>query len=148
MTEFSSLVLASVIADVTKLQAIVRSRQARNILGEKIAKEFELNHSFIKAVIAGDIESVQVLLKEGANVNFIEGRGDTALLIAVYFGYENMVRFLVDNGANVNFVKDITGDTALHCAANQGYQKIVEFLVDNGANVNPVSYTHLRAHET
>ena len=137
MTAFSSSVQASVIADVTSVQKIVRSRQARNIVEKKIAaKEFELNHSFIKAVIAGDIKSVQVLLKEGANVNFIEGRGDTALLIAVNFGYENMVKFLVANGANVNFVKDITGDTALHFAANQGYQKIVEFLVDNGANVN------------
>ena len=137
MTAFLSSVQASVIADVTSVQKIVRSRQARNIVEKKIAaKEFELNHSFIKAVITGDIKSVQVLLKEGANVNFIEGRGDTALLIAVNFGYENMVKFLVANGANVNFVKDITGDTALHFAANQGYQKIVEFLVDNGANVN------------
>ncbi len=137
MTAFLSSVQASVIADVTSVQKIVRSRQARNIVEKKIAaKEFELNHSFIKAVITGDIKSVQVLLKEGANVNFIEGRGDTALLIAVNFGYENMVKFLVANGANVNFVKDITGDTALHFAANKGYQKIVEFLVDNGANVN------------
>ena len=55
--------------------------------------------------------------------------GQTALMLAVSHGRQEMVRALLDCGANVN-VQDDEGSTALMCASEHGRAEIVSLLLD------------------
>ncbi|CDQ62607.1 unnamed protein product [Oncorhynchus mykiss] len=55
--------------------------------------------------------------------------GQTALMLAVSHGRQEMVRALLDCGAEVN-VKDDEGSTALMCASEHGRAEIVSLLLD------------------
>lgn len=61
------------------------------------------------------IESIQLLLAAGANVNAAEARGQTALHGAAFWGMNQLVQFLADHGAKLD-AKDKRGLTALDSA--------------------------------
>lgn len=58
------------------------------------------------------------LLESGADVNFMDSRGWTPLMIAASQGYEDLVDFLLTNGADVNIV-DKYGKKAVDKAKSQ-----------------------------
>lgn len=62
---------------------------------------------------------------------------DTALLIAINHGKENIVRFLVDNGADVETM-DNDKQPALIVAARKGCRGICKLLIYGGANIEVV----------
>jgi ankyrin repeat protein len=92
-------------------------------------------------MIAVSIEVVDLLLKYGADINFQDNYGRTALMIYTYFAslgelrYENMFSFLIDRGADVN-IRDNLGRTALYYALDWVRPSIVRILLENGASVN------------
>lgn len=55
--------------------------------------------------------------------------GQTALMLAVSHGRQEMVRALLECGASVN-VQDDEGSTALMCASEHGRAEIVALLLD------------------
>lgn len=69
----------------------------------------------------------QVLINAGADINFQDERGDTALHMAGYFGDLARVKFLIERGADIN-LKDHQGDTLLMDAQRREQQDIVEYL--------------------
>jgi ankyrin repeat protein len=64
---------------------------------------------------ADAIESARVLLEAGANINAAEGRGQTALHGAAFWGFTELVQFLADHGANLE-AKDKQGKTPIDSA--------------------------------
>ena len=66
----------------------------------------------LKAARHGQIDILQGLLGEGANVNSIDCGGNTALMWAAWYGHIDTVKLLLDNGADVN-IKNNDGDTVL-----------------------------------
>jgi len=84
---------------------------------------------------------VRLLLDRGANVNAINNVGETALMAASQWNYENInvVRLLLERGADVNAIND-DGETALILASSEGdgevAENIVRFLLERGADVN------------
>jgi ankyrin repeat protein len=87
------------------------------------------------AAAQGQTESLELLVKAGANVNKKCPLGFTPLRLAVVNGHTAAARLLIDHGANVNDSGD-DGNTALTVAAFQQRTEIVQMLVDKGANVN------------
>ena len=79
-----------------------------------------------------DIEKIQSLLSEGANVNEKDWLGYTALHWAIYFGYIDVAKVLLSEGANPNIQSD-TGRTPLQIATEMRYEKLVELLRMQGA---------------
>ncbi|XP_071200982.1 KN motif and ankyrin repeat domain-containing protein 3-like isoform X2 [Salvelinus alpinus] len=76
-----------------------------------------------------DMVVVRKLFSQG-NVNAKASQaGQTALMLAVSHGRQEMVRALLDCGAEVN-VKDDEGSTALMCASEHGRAEIVSLLLD------------------
>ncbi|KAJ3599028.1 hypothetical protein NHX12_032991 [Muraenolepis orangiensis] len=76
-----------------------------------------------------DMAVVKKLFSLG-NVNAKASQaGQTALMLAVSHGREEMVRALLDCGADVN-VQDDEGSTALMCASEHGRSEIVSLLLD------------------
>ena len=75
---------------------------------------------------------IKELIKEGADVNERDARGQTALMWAVQYEHTELVELLIANGADVN-AKDNDGWTALIWAARCGHTETVKPLKKHGA---------------
>lgn len=76
-----------------------------------------------------DMAVVQKLFSHG-NVNAKASQaGQTALMLAVSHGRQEMVRALLECGADVN-IQDDEGSTALMCASEHGRSEIVKLLLE------------------
>jgi ankyrin repeat protein len=82
----------------------------------------------------GSLETVRVLVNKGADVNFQNNAGQTALYTAAMKGANDVVRFLLDSGANVN-IQSNNGNTPMHAAAAYRHIDTIEILWVAGANV-------------
>lgn len=85
---------------------------------------------------------VKTLLKNGANVNVVDGNDITPLHCAAGNGYAYVVSVLLANGANVNAV-DQDGETPLQCAARLGSKDEERVLLKEdaeGAQVSAVDH--------
>lgn len=92
-----------------------------------------INQALILAAEEGKEALVQMLLENGANINFRDWVGSTALDFASTIGHEATVQVLLRNGANVNS-KDDYGNSALHWAVS--YEGVVHMLVEEGSDVD------------
>jgi ankyrin repeat protein len=81
------------------------------------------------------IETVRILLKYGADVNYRAKDGRTLLHDAIFRGREDLIDLVLKHGADIN-AKDKYGYTSLHWAVSNKNKKVVELLVDRGADVN------------
>ena len=91
------------------------------------------------AAMNGNINVVQDLLKEGADVNLSQGDGMTALHWASEAGDTEMVGMLLYAGANVQGVTRLGDYTPLHLASKSGKEGVVAQLLEAGAD--PGAYT-------
>ena len=80
-------------------------------------------------------EIVEILIKHGADVNYRNAKGDTALFIAIQFGFKEVTETLIQNNADVN-IPNNQGTTAVAYAAKLGDEAIVQYLIESGANIN------------
>src|SRR5262249_42707904 len=88
-----------------------------------------------QAAFDGDLERVNALLEQGANVNGRDMYGDTALNQAAQYGHIEVVRRLIEAGADM---ENLGGafKTPLMNAAFEGHITVVRFLLEQGARVN------------
>jgi hypothetical protein len=86
----------------------------------------------------GDVELLDGLLADGANVNAADRTGVTALMRAAYHGQLQMVRALIARGADVK-ITDSGGLTALMMAEHADHEEIVEALLSFGAGSVPAA---------
>jgi ankyrin repeat protein len=128
--------------------------------------------SIVNAAFDNDIDTVKLLIYNGADVNQEDRDKMTALVFASMFGYIDIMNVLIQHGADIskgsplsNAVKHIDavklliyngadvnapdefGMTPLMCAVDDnGCIESVKYLIANGANVNAVSknYTALK----
>ena len=77
--------------------------------------------------IGNYIKLIKYLVKNGADVNLQDLKGETALMKAIYRKDSRLVKYLVKNGADVN-LKDLEGETALMKAVVIGKIDILESL--------------------
>ncbi|XP_069048357.1 protein phosphatase 1 regulatory subunit 12A isoform X9 [Lepisosteus oculatus] len=109
------------------------------ILKKKKTKvKFDDGAVFLAACSSGDTEEVLKLLDRGADINYANVDGLTALHQACIDDNVDMVQFLVEHGANIN-QPDNEGWIPLHAAASCGYLDIAEYLISQGANVGVVN---------
>ncbi len=140
----------------TNMQAILkRERQARKDkqLADSSIKNLEqedgagaggteknqkmLNDQLIEATENDNTEIIEVLLKEGADINATNEDGQTALVIAAEKGHIETVQVLLTTpGINIDAANNKDGSTALMFAAQNGHTNIVNTLIDKGADVN------------
>ncbi|MDX5462100.1 MAG: ankyrin repeat domain-containing protein [Wolbachia endosymbiont of Tetragnatha montana] len=98
-------------------------------------------------VVEDDREDVvELLLKNGANVNARDKNGMDSLCRAAVKGHYEVVELLLKNGANVN-ARDKNGLTPLCWAAKGGHDKVVKLLLERevesfGALVLALRYGH------
>lgn len=86
----------------------------------------------------GNLKAVDLFLNHGADLNFKDRRGRSAVMIATKYNKNaEIIKLLLDNGANVN---DVTrkNRTPLHRACIQIRPEVIKVLLDHGANFNAV----------
>ena len=94
-----------------------------------------------------DMEMVELLLEQGANINLACSTGHTPLHIAIHNHFKKAFSCLLtlakaDDLNNVTFDE---GHTPLHLAANHGYYKFAVKLLDAGANINVLATNNFNA---
>lgn len=77
------------------------------------------DQAFLQAVRRGQIQEMQNLLHNGANVNAVDEDGTTALMLAIAFSRVNIVRELLANPKIDLTIRDRDGNTALDLANGQ-----------------------------
>lgn len=89
------------------------------------------------AAFDGNIQIVQILLKNGADVDILTSKGYNALHYATKGGQCQMIQVLLKAGANIEAVtEDNFYDTALSLALHAKNIELVHILVTAGANVD------------
>ena len=78
---------------------------------------------------------IKDLVQKGADVNELNSRGDTPLMVAIQHRKLKCAQELIICGADVNALSSIHY-TALHYAAHQDSTECLEFLIQAGADVN------------
>ncbi|XP_040199864.1 protein phosphatase 1 regulatory subunit 12A [Rana temporaria] len=110
-----------------------------NVVKRKKSKvKFDDGAVFLAACSSGDSDEVLKLLDRGADINYANVDGLTALHQACIDDNIEMVKFLVENGASIN-QPDNEGWIPLHAASSCGYLDIAEYLISQGANVGAVN---------
>jgi ankyrin repeat protein len=89
--------------------------------------------SLSKAVKAGDLQTVRVLIKSGADVNGRSGDGSSPLLWAADSSNLEIARALIKAGATVDLANDY-GVTPLLHASRTGDAAMADLLLQAGAN--------------
>ncbi|MEE6480681.1 hypothetical protein FKM82_012650 [Ascaphus truei] len=105
---------------------------------KKTKVKFDDGAVFLAACSSGDSDEVFKLLDRGADINYANVDGLTALHQACIDDNIDMVKFLVENGASIN-QPDNEGWIPLHAASSCGYLDIAEYLICQGANVGVVN---------
>ncbi len=86
----------------------------------------------IYAAEDGNIQLINKLIAEGADINETTENGWTALMAAVYIGNLDAARVLLANGADIGIVETSFHFNALQFAAMKNRAKIVKAMLDTG----------------
>lgn len=109
------------------------------MLQKKLIKDvnIRLNYEETLLMVAADrncVESIELLLQQGANLDCQSHNGYTALINAALGGRLEIVKLLVEHGANLDLHTVNSLDTALILAVYYKYEEIAKILVNAGAN--------------
>jgi ankyrin repeat protein len=94
------------------------------------------NQDFLNEVSKNNEEAVDLFVKAGVDLDAVNEKGQTALMLAAEKGSVRMLQTLAKlNAPSLNHA-DKNGNTALMTACRQGQEHIVQALVESGADVN------------
>ena len=83
----------------------------------------------------GVLQAVELLLRDGADINAHGGYFGNALQAASYYSHDQIAQRLLESGANINAPGGYFGN-ALQAASYQGNDQIVQRFLENEANIN------------
>ena len=83
---------------------------------------------------SGDLETVELLIEKGANVNVIDKYGGSPLSLAAWRGYEPIVNLLLDNGARIE-VNGTSGIKLLQYACDKNLPRLYSAISENGGDI-------------
>ena len=97
-----------------------------------------VNHSMnrqtplIEASINSHLAVARLLLREGADPNRCDSKGNAPLKYAAHKGNHKLVRILLGRGAQASDAE--ADEQPLHFAADQGHVRVVRLLLEHGAD--------------
>ena len=97
--------------------------------------QLELDNALVESIIADRLYVAKVLIKQGANINSTNSRGQTLLTVSALLGLDTMVWRLWILKCDIN-KSDGNGNTALMLAALSNHQGIIRLLMNAGADIH------------
>ena len=91
--------------------------------------------ALMQAALDGDVQTVEALVKSGADVNAVTRFDDSALSAAAHTGHVEIVRILLVHGADAD-VRTRYGGSPLGDAVSEGHSEVAIALLEHGANAN------------
>ncbi|VDI43365.1 Hypothetical predicted protein [Mytilus galloprovincialis] len=82
----------------------------------------------------GHLNTVEILLKGGSNIDDVNTQGETPLYTACVGGHYNLVNLLIEKEADIN-KQNKYSRTPLYASCLLGHAAIVSLLIDKGVNV-------------
>ncbi len=86
------------------------------------------------AINSGDAVRVATMLDAGADINALDGHGQTALMNAAHNAHVEVVCLLAERGANLNHTAKF-GLSALMLGVIADHPEVIRVLVDVGADI-------------
>ena len=108
------------------------------LLSKRLAASQDLALATYFAARQGYVSAVEILIKEGADINREFGEG-TALTQATDEEQTEMVKFLLEAGADISIPKYGEVSPPLMIAAEKGNLEMVKLLIEAGADVNQIA---------
>lgn len=104
------------------------------------AQDYQGETALCNAVACGARESVEILIRNHANVNKVSLARRTMGMMPLHYAAQleyghDIALLLINNGAQINRTDD-KGNTPLHYASQHGGNKTVLLLIQNSADVN------------
>mmetsp|Transcript_33340 Transcript_33340/g.131380 ORF Transcript_33340/g.131380 Transcript_33340/m.131380 type:complete len:351 (-) Transcript_33340:2272-3324(-) len=94
----------------------------------------QVSNEMIEHSARGNVDMVQVCLTSGADINFRNYGGRTALHLAAAENQEDVARYLLQNGADMT-IKDERGSSPVREALGSGSYLVVQAFHDFGAEI-------------
>ena len=113
------------------IEAMIRSGEAFDVNSKDEGGQTAL----FWAARKGKEAVIQLLIKQGAEVDLKDNEGRTPLSWAAQMGHKATVQLLIEQGAEVDS-KDNEGQTPLSWAVGFGKEAIVQFLIEQGVEVD------------
>ncbi|XP_076082646.1 cyclin-dependent kinase 4 inhibitor C-like [Mytilus galloprovincialis] len=101
------------------------------------------NDKLTTAARKGDIEALKLCLQNGADIDYRDGSGQTALMKAAMYGHLEICRLLIDTGCKIDITAKYNGWTALMFAASGGHLEICRLLIDRGCKIDITDVCYL-----
>jgi ankyrin repeat protein len=118
-----------------------RSKELSILLSQKphLINEKNINGNTLLHIACwkGFEDMVLMLLMRGGDINAIDGKGYTPLLVAIEFCRVSIAKILLDRGASTNITNQAMC-LPLHVAALSGCQGIIIPLLERGADINAI----------
>nr|XP_022289409.1 ankyrin repeat and KH domain-containing protein mask-like isoform X2 [Crassostrea virginica] len=130
--------------DLLPLDVYRKLENNKDSIMKSLELAFECNfddniHNDRQQVQSSRCKTIELLLKNGCEVNGFAKNGETPLCMAVKHVDDSTVRLLLDHGAEVNLCNS-HGDSPLYIACGNGHVSNVELLLENGATVTVCNY--------
>ncbi len=117
------------------------NKEYRTLVIEALKKRFktvqEAQDELFKLVGNGKLSpfTLKILIAAGAGLDIKDSNSNTALILAINEGDEDIAKLLIDKGADLN-MQDRNGYTALMLAVINNDKDMVKLLIDEGADLD------------
>ena len=93
-----------------------------------------MSSDLLEVVKSGNLVDIQKYITAGADINFKDSYGQTAIILASHGGSIEIVKYLLEKGADIN-AKNDEGLTALISALSCQNYELAQLLVESGAEI-------------
>lgn len=93
------------------------------------------NYNLIRSVNENSIEEIRSLISAGAEVNFVNNRGESPLFLAMKSGNREIIDLIISAGAELNCTNS-SNESPLMIAVRENNFPLVQKLVKSGADIN------------
>lgn len=102
------------------------------------AQDQNLDNILHMAAAVGNLEGVEWLVDQGADINATGHDKETSLMYASRMGHYDVAKFLIEKGANINAEAEYTSHRAIEAAVNSKHSEIVKLLLEKGAGITSI----------
>lgn len=119
------------LGDLAQAQAWLDAGLAPDFMGSRIGSGLMIG------AWEGNIDMMRLFISRGADINRMNGNGETAIILAAWRGHLEAVKWLVERGARIN--ASPRQWTPLHYAVFAGHRQVADYLMEQGADINALS---------